>query len=70
MEGDEVFQLVIYTPDLDIVIASDHSTATIVIVDNDGELESLLVLSQHAHGHTVYVGTVHHSIYSLWSAVI
>ena len=37
-EGDEVFQLVIYAPDPDIVvIASDRSTATIVIVDNDGE---------------------------------
>ena len=43
VEGDEVFQLVIYTLDPDIVIASDRSTATIVIVDNDGELESLLV---------------------------
>ena len=44
VEGDEVFQVVIYTPDPDIVvIASDRSTATIVIVDNDGELESLLV---------------------------
>ena len=42
MEGDEVFQLVIYAPDPNIaVIASGRSTATVVIGDNDGE--SLLI---------------------------